>query len=423
MTVPDTPPAHAVTFAGLHRPVPVRLANLVGRRFESTVRRLVPLSVESVVRAAERDAGVTDPGDELIREPLERLLASVDAEAQLNAVGRWWLRIEMIASMSKRLRVREHLRRHPEILDVPVERPVFIIGFPRTGSTLLQRLMALDPGNRVPRLWELLNPVPLGPTRRGQDPRMREAERYLRWVRRMSPPALQMHPMAAEAPEECRFLLSTSFVGPQHMYCDVPSYTDWFWGLPDDRLEAVCRELRTQIQILTHGDEHLRWVGKDPTHSAFGRGFIRTFPDARVVVLHRDPAESVPSLCSLGAVSRSIFTDHVDLHAIGQEVLRGFVLSMDRMMDMRDMPTAASFHDVRYDELVTDPIGTVRAIYAFAGMPFTRELESRIEQDLAPSSRHGKGPHQYSAEQFGLSREEIWAGAEHYLRWLERLGR
>lgn len=413
------------SFEGAYRPLPVRVTNAVGGRFGRTSRRLISLSPDSLLRAAERKTGLDAHGDDALREPLERLLDSLETDARLNTFGRWAVRDQILDLLCQRLRVRDHLARHREVLDVPLERPVLILGFPRTGSTFLHNLMALDPANRVPKLWEVLNPVPPEDSRDGsEDPRLEEAREYVRSIQRMSPVALKIHPMSAEGPEECRFLLEKSFVGLQFIvYYRVPRYIDWFIGVSDERLEAACLEVRRQMQIIKHGDAGRRWVGKSTGHVVFGRGLMRAFPDACVVQIHRDPAEAVPSICGLAGAYRSIFSDHVEPRDLGEEALRLFGVAMDRAVEMHSMPPPASFCDIRYDQIVSDPVGVVRRIYDHAGMSFSAEVEGRIERYVAAHPQHKGGVHRYSPEQYGLSLDEIRKRTERHAGWLEGFGR
>jgi SAM-dependent methyltransferase len=417
--------ARPFTFEAAHRPLRLRLANAAGGLLGPARRRLLPLSADSLIHAAERKTGVEAPRDEAFREPVARLLDSIEADADLNTVGRWAVRDETVDLLSKRLRVHDHLARHPEVLDVPIERPLFIVGFPRTGSTFIHNLMALDRGNRVPKLWELLNPTPPAVSRNGgEDPRLREARKYIETIEYLSPVALKIHPMGAEDPDECRLLLEPGFVGPQFLlYYRIPGYFGWFAGLSDERLEDACRQMRHQIQILKHDDGGLRWVGKNPSHSFFGRGLVRAFPDACVVHLHRDPEEAIPSICSLVAAYRTIFSDRVNVQALGEEGLRLFRVAMNRMLEMRSMPAPASFCEIDYRQVVEDPIGVVRRIYDHAGMPFSAEFERRVERYVASHPQHKGGRHRYSAEQYGISREEIRKGTEQYAEWFEGFGR
>lgn len=425
MTGATTSPEPSFSYEGAHRPLRLRMFNTAGRVAGPVGRRFVSLSADSVIRAAERKSGLTAPPDEEFREPVARLLESIESDADLNTTGRWGVRTESVDLVSKRLRILDYLDRHPEVLDVPVERPLFIVGFPRTGSTVLHNLMALDPGNRVPLLWELLNPIPpdqpLAPG--GHDPRLAEAREYINTVEYLSPVALRVHPMGAVEPDECRLLLEPGFVGPQYLlYYRIPGYFDWFSRLSDERLEAACVFMRGQIQILKRDDGGARWVGKNPSHSFFGRGLVRAFPDACIVHLHRDPEETIPSICSLVAAYRSICSDALDPGTLGQDGLDMFCVAMDRMLEMRTMPPPATFCEVDYRQLVSDPIGAVRRIYDHAGMWLAPEVEQRMERYVASHPQHQGGVHRYSGEQFGISREEIRAGTKRYREWFEDFG-
>lgn len=422
--MPSAAEAPSFSYRDAHRPLPLRVANAAGRRFARASRRLFPLSLDSVVRAAERKTGVSADGDEAFREPLERLLESIEADGRPSPFGRFAVREQLVDLLSQRLRVNDHLERHPEILDLPIERPVFIIGFPRTGSTFLHNLMALDSATRAPKLWELMNPAPLGSANGREDPRIAEARDYVRELERMSPLSLKIHPMTAEGLEECRFPLERTFMGGQFIvYYRITRYIEWFNALPEDRLEAACLDVRRQMQAIKHPDSERRWVGKSTGHALFGRGLVRAFPDACVVQLLRDPVEAVPSICSLAAALRSIFSDDVDPRDMGPEALHMFGVAMDRNREMQTMPPPATFCEVRYEDLVTDPIGVVRRIYDAAGLAFTGELERRLELYVREHPQHAGGVHRYSPEQFGLTVERIRAETERHADWLEGFGR
>jgi hypothetical protein len=387
-----------------HRPLSVRLLNAGGR----PLARAITLDPDALVRAAERRTGLRAAGDDGFREPLARLCASAESEADLHPLGRWLVRDHLVGLVAERLRLRDHVERHPEVLDVPVDRPVLVLATPRSGSTFLHNLLALDPRSRVPALWEVRNPVPRAARRGRVDPRVREARKTVEGIERLAPVMLKIHPVSAEGPEEDRFLLEKTFLGVQFLaYHRAPSYVDWFLEQPEERLFEACLETRRQIQVLKHGDGGRRWVGKSTVHALFGRALVRAFPDACFVLLHRDPLEAIPSICSLGAASRSIFSDRVDLADLGREALRAVDNTLARLHHLREAPAPASACEIRYEDLVDDPLAVVARVYEAAGMDLTPAVERGVREYVAAHPQHAGGVHRYRLEDYGLTREHV----------------
>jgi hypothetical protein len=235
---------------------------------------------------------------------------------------------------------------------------------------------------------------------------------------------LKIHPMTAEGPEECRLPLERTFLGGQFIvYYRITRYMDWFISLPDERLEAACRDVRRQMHVMKSDAPESRWVGKSTGHALFGRGLMRAFPDACVVQLLRDPVEAVPSVCSLAAALRSVFSDEVDPSDMGREALDMYVVAIERNREMREAPPPATFCEVRYENLVADPIGVVRRIYDSAHMEMNEEVERGLRRYVAAHPQHKGGVHRYTPEGFGLTREEIDAAVAPHAEWLEQFGR
>jgi hypothetical protein len=324
----------------------------------------------------------------------------------------------LISHLTNRLCIRHELKENPEILKEEIHRPLFITGMPRSGSTLLQRLFSTDPANRCLYFWEAVRPAPLRRVR-SQDPhpRIAEAKKKLRYMHGMIPDYNTVHPMNPEYPEECFFLFINTFASPEFgLFVRAPQYSDW--ASCQDRI-PVYHYFRNQLQLLQFRSRGERWVLKDPVHVGSLEALLAVFPDACIVHTHRDPLRVVPSTCSLIARLRGMYSDRVDLVSIGQQVIEGTSKLLERGAQVRDTANPAQFYDVHYNNLMEDPIGTVRGIYEYCDCRYDDGLEERMRQWLVknPQGKHGR--HRYSLEQFGLGREQV---TKQFARYYQRYG-
>jgi hypothetical protein len=366
--------------------------------------RRIPLSVESVVRAARRRARWR--GDVVVPEPLEILLASLDHEARLTPLGRRLARATVVDMLAKRLRLDAARRRSPELFETPVEAPVFIVGFPRTGTTLLQRLLAQAPGARSPKLWEVWSPVP--PPRSQLAKRARRAGGRLgvEAVRYLAPALEGIHPLRADDVDEDRELQAAGFLsGHFGLMFDVPSYVEYVFRASHEQAVASYEPHRGFLQCLQSSGSS-RWVLKSPAHRLFVRAVLAVYPDATVVETHRAPHASVASLCSLVATSRGVFSDEVDLCAVGADCLRAFEVTSARIATAR-MDEGARFHDVDFAELVDDPVQTVTGLAARLGLEVTADYRAALERWVASDRGRERPRHTYELAQFGLSSDDV----------------
>jgi hypothetical protein len=376
------------------------------RLLERPGRRLLRLSADSLLAAARRRTGLADFGDPAFTEPLDRLLRSLDSEARLNLFGRLAAREDLTGMLVNRLRIEEDRRRHPAIAAETIRRPLFIAGLPRTGSTFLHGLLAQDPANRVPLHWEVRLPSP--PPERAThatDPRIARAARDIRWFLRLAPEFRRIHPVGAQLPEECVVILSHSFLSFQFSSTwFVPSYQEW---LARQDLRPAYRYHRRILQHLQWRCAGERWLLKAPPHLPGLGALFAVYPDANVIMTHRDPLEVVASVASLHVVLRRTFSDAVDPHAVGAEVTRMLADDIRRGFAMRDDGCAAPerFADVHYRDLMEDPLAVVRRIYRRFDLALPAEAEERMRQFAASSPKDAHGPHVYSLAQFGLDAE------------------
>jgi len=390
-----------VSFEPSRFPAPVRALQSAWRVAQRAGIGRVSLEADSLIAAARRSAGLTDFVDESFREPMRRMLVSLEAEAQLHPLGRVTIRESLVRALVNRLRLEDLSAKHPEIRETPVVAPVFVVGLQRTGTTMLQRLLTCEPRLREMTAWEGLNPAPFpgGPNRHGEDPRIslaRTAERALRYL---GPELFAIHPVEAEAPEEDIHLLDVTFMSPAiDAIARVPSYQSWFCQV--DQLSAY-RYMRRLIQLLLWQRKG-RWLGKTPHHMEHLDELLTVFPDARVVLTHRDPTRTVASFCSMMAHSRAMFCDRVDLDEIGEQFGAKAIRAVERLMAVRDRAGPDSFLDVLYQDVLADPLEQVRRVYDFIGLDLAPETEAAMRQWLAHNRQTRHGVHSYQLADFGL---------------------
>jgi hypothetical protein len=393
----------SIDYSNPNVPRPIWLANRVLRPVAS---RLFPLDVERLMETARRRTRLDDFGAGHFREPLGILVDALEREAQLNPLGRFGARQLLLGLLETRLRVEDLLRRRPEILEQRIERPILIVGMLRTGTTLLHRLLAQDPGLRHLPYWESAMPLPLGdPTKLppAPDPRIRRARQSLAFLYWVAPLIITMHELEAEAPDEELSLMAVDFATTlfEASY-NVPSFAEWFARTDQTPAYAYFRRLLQILQWYRRGD---RWLLKSPQHLWHLRALLSTFPDATIVQTHRDPVTVTASFASLTAYGRRMNTDHPDPRTIARSWAQRIEMVLRRSIEDRPANTRR-FIDVSLHELMRDPIGVARRIYAVADRELTPAVEKAMRTWLAANPQRKHGGHVYRLEDFGLDREE-----------------
>ena len=377
------------------------------RLMERPGRRLVALDLDHLLAAGRRRGGGPDFEDMTFFDGFHRLARALATEARLNLLGRIAAREAIVGHLETRLRLEQDRSQHPGIAAQEIRRPLVITGLPRSGSTLLHTLLAQDPSHRVPQTWEMLSPSPPPEwASYARDPRIAATERQLRWFHRLVPEFSRIHPVGARLPEECTVILSHSFLSSQFcsMYT-VPSYQTWVREQDFRPAYELHRRFLQQLQWRCPGT---RWVLKAPAHLPQLRALCAVYPDVGVIMTHREPLEVLASEASLHTVLRRTFSDAVDPVRVGREVAELTADEIHAGLAARDngCATPQQFLDVRYRDLVRDPMGTVRTIYDRFAMALTPSAEARMRQYLAESPKDKHGAHEYSLAQFGLDPEE-----------------
>jgi hypothetical protein len=288
----------------------------------------------------------------------------------------------------------------------PVERPLFIVGLPRTGTSALHDLLAEDPAHQVLEYWLAASPTPR-PTEEiaRSDPRLRAARRELRAIYMLDPGLRALHDMRAEGPEECRHLFRHNFLDDTFdSMATLPRYGEWFREQDLGHVYAWHRDALALVQSTTPGR---RWVLKYPAHLRNLDLLFATYPDACVIQTHRDPVDVLPSLCSLVYRLRCLYSDAVDPHAVGRWQLEMWAQILDQGLEVRRRHDPARFHDVHFAQFQRDPVESIRAIQDRLGGDFDAESARRIQRYRTAHPKGEHGGHTYRAEDYGLTKNQI----------------
>jgi len=367
--------------------------------------------VEAVMADAQRKETLTDWGPGEFERPLRVLLADY-ARADLNAIGTHILRSGIVHSLRMRLRAQEWIRRHPEILDERVAAPIVVVGMMRSGTTLLQRLLAADPRFICAYGWEVVEVAPrLDHQFTGVDPRIAVSEAREAKSRELAPELFAIHPMyAREAEEEIVFLADAFLSHVPESGAHLPSYRSW---LDEQDFTPAYDHLHRMLQFLQwqkrqRGLVAQRWVLKSPAHLGYLDLLHAQFPDVHIVHMHRDPRTTIASGASLNATLHAMHADTVDLHRVGAQWLQRMGWTNDRAMAIRDgwADDTARVTDIAFDDAVADPIAQVARVYDAVGLPLTVEAEAPMRRWLDERPREAARP-AYGLESYGLRPEQV----------------
>ena len=370
----------------------------LGRGLGDDGRSLVSLRAEDLRAAAAATTGLDDFGDTWWEEPFTRLCASLDGEARLHLPGRLRTRGELQLILQNRLRMVDLWNKEPAVLREPVHGPIVVTGFGRSGTTLLHELLACDPDNRPPLLWELLYTVPY------DDAAGDLCDDEIKLMDEMIPAFTAMHENGGRLPTECIFSFAHQFSSDifTGLY-NVAEYTVWRSGLDQAPIyDWHKRHLQTLQWVAERPTT--RWVVKAPSHISALPLLFSTYPDARVVLMHRDPLRVIGSLSDLMATLHFMHSDHVDHAVLVEFMAMGMEMQMDPVSAERDAGTVPNdqIADVLYKELVADPLGVIERLYAAWDLPITPLFRASLDAYLAARHTNRTGGHDYSFADTGL---------------------
>jgi hypothetical protein len=373
----------------------------MGELLESLHCSKPELRADRLISRAQKSTGLSDWGNESFRPGLGRLTEALNSQARLSQVGRIAAYWNLLDHLCVRLRLIDYRARRPEVAAQRIEKPLFILGLPRTGTTILHELIAQDPRFRAPASWEVSRPVP-PPTRQSyeSDRRIASVDRLLALLEKLSPGFQVIHAIGARLPQECVYILASSFVSEQFGYMyNVPEYRDW---VMDQDMTASYDWHARFLQHLQVDFSCERWVLKTPAHLAHLKYLLAQYPDASIVWTHRRPLDAIASFSSLAYTLRRGFSSCVDPVATGEYESQHFSRMALRGMADRDALDNGQFIDVGFDAICADPIAVISTIYSRLDLVLTHETQARMRDYLRRRPRGLYGEHQYSAEAFGL---------------------
>ncbi|TDD24420.1 sulfotransferase [Actinomadura sp. KC06] len=364
-------------------------------------------TVEDLHASAAKITGLDDFGDDAYLPGLRVLLESYAEDAGLTPLGNKAQRAMLRGALVARQFSETAWRRHPGHADVPVERPIFVTGLPRTGTTALHRLLTADPAHQGLDLWLAEVPQPRPPRETwADDPVFQAIDAGYRRHHVENPEFMGVHYISADTVEECWQLLRQSMQSISfECLAHVPAYSSW---LAEQDWTPAYRRHRRNLQLIGMNDVGRRWVLKNPSHLFALDALLEVYPDALIVQTHRAPRTAMASMCSLAAHATAGWSDVFTGATIGRDQLELWSRGLDRFRRERARHDPAQFVDVHYDDFVRDPIGTVEGVYRHFGLPFTDAARTAMT-DLHRESATGaaKPAHRYALEDFGLTSEQV----------------
>ncbi len=351
--------------------------------------------------------GLRDFGSDSYRQPLEKLVYSLEHEADLNQIGVTVLRQRVVDILANQLRIQAYLQRHPEILDEEIVEPLVVVGLPRTGTTMLHRTIAADDRMFAPLWYEVRYPCPaLDWDPAGVDQRVVDAKAEMKAMVDANPELLAVHPMDAMGPDEDIMLLEQSFYSFNiQAFARLPTFDAWIEAQDHtvgyEYLKLLLQFLQWQKKRTGLSAE--RWTLKAPHHLHYMDLVFKVFPDAKVVLTHRDPVDTIPSLTSMTAGIWVIYSDNADPTEVGRTWSRKFANGMNHTMDVREQMGDERFLDLWFRDTVSQPLQEIQKIYDFIGMELTDEARAEMTQWQDFNKRELRPPHEYTLEQYGFT--------------------
>ena len=370
------------------------------------------LVADALIEQAMTTTGLDRFDSNSWREGLDVLLADYNASDHPEPLIER-MRGGLTQSLVDRLKTTDYLANRPELLDRPVERPLFVFGMPRTGTTLLSNLLACDPARRSALTWEIEQPVPPPTTATLKtDPRAIAKLEQEKAMLAARPDMGKYYRNSAVYPNECMFFMIHDFKGLA-LECrgKLEAYRDWLFQTD---MSSTYRYHKRFLQLL-QADAPGAWNLKMPSHGLWLDTLLETYPDARLVWAHRDPFTATSSFCSILSMAHMGYTGKIDYAWLGEDCSYQAQLHLDRIMDSREALGHDRIVDVHYADVTRDPMGSIRKLYTDLGDTLTPEAEAAMQTWLDENPQGKFGKHEYALDQYGLSVETLTPRFERYL--------
>lgn len=401
------------------RPEWVARINQEGRHMD--IEQIVPLDEASLLHAAKRKTGLSDFGGDAWVEPFGVMIKSIQEEADLNLMGRLMARSDILMMLENRLLLTAFRQQHPEIAREEIRKPLFILGLSRSGTSILFEILSQDPAFRVPKYWEALFPCPLPEAESPDtDPRMAQADALVSQWARVAPEYATMHENGGNLPCECGYLLTNCFIS-DHLGAihQVPSYNAW---LAQADLRPAYRFHRELLQVLQWKNRRQHWLLKGPWHLGNLPYLFEVYPDACVIQTHRDPIKSMSSTTSLLGTIAWMRSDRPFDSEAWDELMEaeGNAARLEAVMRQRDegVIPSARICDLLYQDIVSDPIGVARRVYAYFDLDLRDDVVEKMQQYVAAKPQGKFGAHRYDLD----SAEDVSKERGLFRRYQERYG-
>ncbi len=383
----------------------------------------VELSADSILTEARSKTGMSDFGEDDFYERLELLTSEWNNDTMITGIGRMSLHAKLVTFASSRLLIQNTLKKHPEILDIPIEKPIIVAGLPRSGTTHLLNLMAADSRLRSLPLWESYEPIPLpGDTvsdRTTEDPRYQRCAEQWQMMQQVTPHLAAMHPMNPDHIHEELELMGPDFASYNFEWlCMSPRWRDHYYATDQTtHYEYMKNVLKILLWQQRQTDRPSRWVLKCPQHLEQLRALKQVFPDATVVMTHRDPVAVIQSTVTMLAYGQRINRRRVETKALIdywsdriEHLLRACV------RDRNAVAPECSI-DVPFHQFMADDMGMIENIYAKADLPFTEQAKTELQSfiDNHPRGKHGQVVYHLQRD-FDIDPEQLRKRFEFYFQ-------
>jgi Sulfotransferase family len=365
---------------------------------------------DDIFKLAANRTGLAEIDSDSWRDGLAIMLDDLNNSPAFTPFGRERVLEDATNALGRRMQVHAYIEAHPEVLDAPVERPLFVLGMPRTGTTVISYLLDQDPARRSLLHWQCVDPIPPASTETLRtDPRclalLEEQRKIVEMVKQAKIPL--PHWEDADGPTEDMFIHNQDFKGLSwDSFLSTSRYAEWLFHETD--MTSTYEYQKRYLQVL-QSTAPGTWSLKMPSHSVHIEALLKVFPDARLIWAHRDPYKATGSLCNLWKLPKGmvLHPDAIDLKAMGRNAMAQMKYHVERPLRARDRIGDERFFHMYYHEMMRDPMDVMRRIYEWAGDPLTAETEACMRNWLAAHPQDLFALNTYSLDQYGLSVEQL----------------